>query len=248
LTPVCRRIKLTGVAKLLARIVKLLTPKRRWAQFSLATMFLVVSLLCVGLALVVGPAERQRRAVAAIEALGGQVLYAPSHKGTSDAFLRRWLARDYFDEIREVSLGGTQVTDADLDDLQALKGLKWIWLVNTQITDAGLAHLHRLTALKSLDLNGTQVTDAGLAHLNGLMRLEALDLNGTQVTDAGLTHLQGLTGLKLLWLGSSRVTDAGLAHLHGLAELQELNLSGCQVTDAGLTQLRQALPNCKIKR
>jgi hypothetical protein len=31
LTPACPGIKLTGVANLFARIVKLLTPKRRWA-------------------------------------------------------------------------------------------------------------------------------------------------------------------------------------------------------------------------
>jgi DMSO/TMAO reductase YedYZ heme-binding membrane subunit len=33
------------------RPVKLITPKRRWAQFSLPTLFLVVTMLCVGLAL-----------------------------------------------------------------------------------------------------------------------------------------------------------------------------------------------------
>ncbi|HVC95631.1 MAG TPA: hypothetical protein VND64_18200 [Pirellulales bacterium] len=33
----------------LAKLVALLTPKRRWAQFSLATMFIVVTALCVWL-------------------------------------------------------------------------------------------------------------------------------------------------------------------------------------------------------
>jgi hypothetical protein len=46
LTPACPRIKLTGVAKLFARIVKLLTPKHRWA-----TLLLFVNVLYVGLAL-----------------------------------------------------------------------------------------------------------------------------------------------------------------------------------------------------
>jgi hypothetical protein len=59
------------MAKPLAKIVVLLTPKRRWAQFSLATMLVVVTVLCVELSMVVAPAERQRRAVAAMEALEG---------------------------------------------------------------------------------------------------------------------------------------------------------------------------------
>jgi hypothetical protein len=39
--------------------------KRRWAQVSLRTVLVLVTLLCVALSLWVVPAERQRRAVAA---------------------------------------------------------------------------------------------------------------------------------------------------------------------------------------
>jgi hypothetical protein len=51
-----RRVKLAGMAKPIAKLVTLLTPKRRWAQFSLATMLVVVSLLSVGLSLAIAPA------------------------------------------------------------------------------------------------------------------------------------------------------------------------------------------------
>src|SRR5579863_5667165 len=118
------------MAKPLARLVALLTPKRRWAQFSLGTMFVVVTALGVWLGVVVNRANRQREAVVAIEALGGTVYYAEPDEDASEAFprpfLRRWLPRDYFDEVRLV----------DLDD--------------TQVTDAGLAHLHGLTRLQAL--------------------------------------------------------------------------------------------------
>src|SRR5258708_1983296 len=179
-----------GMAKPPAKIVALITPKRRWAQFSLATMFIVVTVFCVGLSLVVALAERQRRAVAAIEALGGRVAYTQLGQGASEAFprpfLRRWLARDYFDEVRIVNLG------------------------DTQVKDAALAHLQELTELESLWLDGTQVTDTGLVHLQGLTGLQSLCLDHTQITDSGLAHLQGLPGLKKLWLDGTQVTDAGL--------------------------------------
>jgi hypothetical protein len=133
------------MVKPLAKLISMLTPKRRWAQFSLASMFVVVTVLCVWLLVVVNRAHRQRDAVAAIEALGGRVVYTQPGQGASEAipkpFLRRWLPRDYFNDVREVILAGTQVTET------------------------GLAHLQRLTRLRSLSLDGTHVTDTGVSKL-----------------------------------------------------------------------------------
>ena len=186
------REMLVGMAKPLAKLLSMLTPKRRWAQFSLATMLVVVTVLCVGLSLVVVPAERQRRAVVAIERQGGSVEYAePYHEEPDDEpFLRRWLPRDYFDEVRLVKLDYTQATDVELAHLQGLTQLKVLFLMDTQVTDVGLAHLRGLTGLQVLDLRGTQVTDVGRAHLHGLTGLQVLLLDRTQVTEAGRAQLR----------------------------------------------------------
>jgi hypothetical protein len=132
LTRASERIKLTNMANRVAVTVKLLTPKRRWAQFSLVTMFAVVTMLCVVLALVVVPAKRQRHAVAAIEALGGRVHYAELDQGVSEAFprpfLRRWLPRDYLDDVREVQLTWVENADAGLAHLQGLSALQKLLL------------------------------------------------------------------------------------------------------------------------
>ena len=202
--------------------------KRRWVQFSLSTQFIVVTALCVALSVWVAPLERQRRAVVAIEALGGSVGYGNQQSMTSEPFvitsLRRWFPAVYFDEITSV------------------------YLVATRITDAELAQLQGLTNLRQLDLDSTQVTDAGLAHLKGLTGLQELYLNKTQVTDVGLAHLQGLTSLQGLWLSDTQVTDAGSVHLQGLTRLKRLNLFNTQVTDPGVVKLQQALPRCQIYR
>ncbi|HVC95449.1 MAG TPA: hypothetical protein VND64_17260 [Pirellulales bacterium] len=214
------------MAKPLAKLVALPTPKRRWAQFSLLSLFLVVTVLCVGLSLVVTPAERQRRAVAAIESLGGSVEYEEPDQEASEAFprpfLRRWLPQDYFDEVREVHFTRAPVTDDGLEHLRGLTGLQVLFLGGAHVTDSGLTHLQRLTGLEALWLNGTQVTDAGLAHLQGLTKLKSLDFSSTQVTDAGLVNLQRLSRLE--WL----------------------DLTDTQVTNAGRAELQQALPNCRI--
>jgi hypothetical protein len=46
---------------------KLLMPRWRWTQFSLGTMFVVVTVLCVWMGFVVNWTHRQRHAMAAIE-------------------------------------------------------------------------------------------------------------------------------------------------------------------------------------
>ena len=65
-----------------------------------------------------------------------------------------------------------------------------ITLRGTQVSDAGLGHLQGLTKLEGLELDGTQVTDVGLVHLQRLTRLKLLGLVGTQVTDDGVIKLQ----------------------------------------------------------
>jgi len=244
-----------------------LKPKRRWMQISLRTLLVLFTALCVVLSLWVVPAERQRRAVETIRALGGNISYG---KVPSETFLGRW-RQAYLEEVKIVDLDATPVTDAGLAHLlrgltsleglvltntgvtdaglahvQGLTGLRVLGLYKTQVTDAGLRHVQGLTGLQTLRLDFTHVTDAGLHDLHGLTGLEMLTLNNTQVTDAGLAHLQGLTRLQDLQLKNTQVTDAGLVHLQGLRSLRQLYLGGTQVTNAGVTRLRQALPNCQI--
>ena len=56
--------------------VAALKPKRRWHQFSIVSLLGLVLAVAIGLALVVNPAARQRRAVAFVDRLGGSVGYA----------------------------------------------------------------------------------------------------------------------------------------------------------------------------
>ena len=70
----------------------------------------------------------------------------------------------------------------------------------------------------------------------------------THSPNAGLVHLKGLTQLELLGLNYTRVTDAGLVHLKGLTKLNYLILNDTMVTDEGVGELKEALPNCDIRR
>jgi hypothetical protein len=161
--------------------------------------------------------------------------------GTEDTapnWLRRFVPEHYYRKFNVVSLRWPMVDDTILDKIDGLEQIEELYLDNSSVTDAGLARLRGLKHLKFLDLVGTQVTDAGLAHLAGLRELNYLRLSGTQVTDAGLAQLAGLRELRTLILDGTSVTDDGLAHLAGQEQLIKLSLDMTQVGDGGLKHLK----------
>ncbi|WP_395751329.1 c-type cytochrome domain-containing protein [Prosthecobacter sp.] len=86
-------------------------------------------------------------------------------------------------------------------------------LGRTIITDAALKTLGQMPRLVSLDLRQTKVTDAGLEALIGLKKLETLNLYGTEITDAGLQHLAKIKSLKNVHLWQSKATKSGVKQL-----------------------------------
>ena len=202
-------------------------PKRRWYQFSLKTLLVVLTLFCIGpggyVAYEQAKARRQKAEVEAIERFGGQLGFDREVPFRS-ATIRQILGDESFGKLSSVSFTGTEVTDADLVRLGGLTNLVTLDLDNTQVTDTGLVHLAGMTKLKTLLLGNTAVTDASLMHLANLRKLEGLSLYHTQVTDAGLVHLASLNRLTYLDLHNTHVTDAGVA------------------------ELQETLPNCRIVR
>ncbi len=215
-------------------------PRRRWFQFSLRTLLIVVVLIGCGMGWL-GPkvynARRQRAVVAAIRQLGGKVAYdyefnaqgepAPNLESPRKAWLHALVGDDFVGSVYEVSF----------DDP-----------ANHPLSDADLKLVGELTQLRTVGLSGIPITGAGLEHLKGLTQLKQLDIDGTEVTDAGLQQLQGLTQLEVLSLSFTKITDGGLQYLHGLTKLSDLYLGDTQVTDAGVATLQKALPNCHISR
>ena len=201
-------------------------PRRRWLQFSLRTMMIVVTVFCVWLGFTAKRARDQRQAVEVIRKLWGAGYYEhqlplgfPS-KPPGPKWLRRLIGDEYFFSFGRIEVGGP--------------------------TDADLVHLKALTSLTFLALSGTKVTDTGLEHLKDLTNLQTLELRNTHITDTGLEHLIALTDLEVLVLTSPQITDAGLVHLKGFTKLERLYVNYTQVTDEGVKKLQQALPNCKI--
>ncbi len=87
-------------------------------------------------------------------------------------------------------------------------------LGRTIITDAALKTVGQMPRLVALDLRQTKITDAGLESLSGLKKLESLNLYGTEITDAGLKHLAKIKSLKNVYLWQSKATKPGVKELN----------------------------------
>ncbi|MCY2990028.1 MAG: hypothetical protein NTY19_19465 [Planctomycetota bacterium] len=99
-------------------------PQRRWFQFSLRTMLIVMLLAGSGMgwfAHRLKQASRQREAVAAIQKLGGAVAYDCELRGEGapgPVWLRQRLGDDFFTNVTWVNLGRTQVAAETMEQLQ----------------------------------------------------------------------------------------------------------------------------------
>lgn len=231
-------------------------PKRRWPQFRLRTLLIVVVLLSLPLswfAARMERARRQREVVKVIKRMGGGVCY--DHTGPSvPRWMRKCLGDDLFRDVIVVHFEtplpweSTEANDAWLERLTVLTDLRVLTLYD-DVSDIGVGHLKELTMLEDLTIGGPEsmITDAGLEQLKGLKRLKALNVESTEITDAGLEHLKGLAALKSLSIWSNKITDAGLEHLKGLGELEELQIGSYWITDVGLMHLT-GLTNLQLVR
>jgi Leucine-rich repeat (LRR) protein len=228
--------------------------KRRWLQFSLRTIFVLMTVLGLWLGITAHRARRQKEAVEAILALGGHVTYGYEvdelglprwefdQQGRPQIpdgppvpkWLRRAFGDDYFVDVVDVALGGPDLTDADLVHLGKLPHLRRLLVDGRQLTGDGLHYLSGLTRLETLRVWPTN--DAGSEHLKGLTSLKVLDFSGSEITDAGLERLSRLTNLESLTFNASRITENGLRHLQHLANLRTLKIDN-RVNDAGLEHL-----------
>ncbi len=216
-------------------------------QFALRELLAAFTLGCAALAFVVVPAEKQRRAVAALEIAGGSVKYRQNLWEPDETFwrmfpangLRRLLPRDHYDEVESVTLDYAEITDPTLVHLRVLSDLQSLSLNGNPITDVALSHMRGLKRLEGLNLFECPITDGGLANLRELTQLQYLDLSYTEITDAGMIELESLTKIKELQLSGTQITDAGLARLFRATTLEGLSLRNTLITDAGLRHLER---------
>jgi hypothetical protein len=152
-----------------------------------------------------------------------------------------------------ISLYDSVETDRLLEQLVDVPGISSIELQMTDVTDAGMKSLAAVKNLKWLAIEGGRpgVGDEGFSHIKTISALEELKMVNTRISDRSLPGLKSLPNLQSLTLAHSvhyptQFTAAGLQDLKALKKLKKLNVTGGLASDDAIKELRSSLPNCAI--
>jgi hypothetical protein len=138
---------------------------RRWHQFSLNWMFMLVAIVavtCGWFKWEIDCRQRARDVEAAIVESGG-ILLTNVHWRTYPKWKIQLFGERHYYPLAAVMFKGASASDADMRNVAATGTLRSVYLDGSDVTDAGLAELKVLTNLKLLLLTGTKVTDEGVA-------------------------------------------------------------------------------------
>ena len=236
-------------------------PERRWFNFSLRTLFVLVTVLCIWLGFLVNAARRNKEAIDSVLSLHGAVDYTYQFpNGLRDdhaeppgpAWLRRLCGEGYFVRALGLQFWKQPISDDDLAEVGILTDLIRLSIVgggpgDAKITGPGLVHLRNLTKLRWLDLHQCPITDDSLRLLDTLTELQSIDLRGTQITGEGLKYLKPFKNLANVDFDDAPVTDVGLRFLEELPSLKRVSLRNTKVTADGIRKLQEIMPNLKIQ-
>ncbi len=217
-------------------------PKRRWFQFSLRTLVVVMLLV----SLVLGywgyarrRAQRQWEAVRAIREAGGTVrddnMYWP-HPNNSPTWQRRLgieCPEAFHVDVTLSEGSGKEI----MPHLRQLRELKDIRLDGDWLDDEGMKALFDSSNLTNLEIASDQITDTGILSIAGNKKLQTLSLSGKQLTDRGMAVVAQLPEVVFLELKLANATGEGLMHLRNHPQLKSLTISGAMASDAGFEHL-----------
>ena len=232
--------------------------RRRIWRFSLRTLLIGLTLFCVWLGMWANSANRQRRAVEAIELSGGRFNYdyqrVPTPSGRSGQrfsykvqppgpkWLRKIVGDHYFITPVTLLIGEQPgIKDDCLKHLDALPSLESAMFYNVPITDRDSSHFRHPTNLRFLTFNEETLSGESAPRqfdfLQYLPKLESLSLIDSRFGDSDARFLKRTVDLNTLFLYDSAIGDEGLAQLQHLKKLEMIGLGGTRVTDAGIARL-----------
>ena len=217
---------------------------RRWLRFSLRTLLLLTAVVACWLGVQVNKAQKQKAAVAAIQAAGGGVIYS-----TPTPVLARiapLIGQDFVCYVKRVSFHDKKLPETTLEQIGTLRQLEELHLFGCQITDNGMKYLEPLTQLTTLELTRNSLRDAGIKHLAGMSKMRELNLSSNGVSDEGLQHLANMAELELLNIQLTYVGDEGLQHLRACKKLKSIGAFRTYVSEEGAERLRSEVPGIII--
>jgi hypothetical protein len=118
----------------------------------------------------------------------GEVFWIDTAGAILDAHF--WESLSNFEQVEQLALTGSSVTDADLPQLTSLRSLHSLDLSYTRVTSSGLSVLSRMDDLQTLSLNGVPLDDHAVEPLSQLTRLRSLSLMDCGISAEAVEKVQ----------------------------------------------------------
>lgn len=229
------------------RFISVIRARASRPQFGLATLFGVMTVAAVPLAIWASREHAYQRRVAAgillidrdapgwsdVEFISGDD-GDPDGLGAYKDILERG---DVVTKIRLEGDGNAALSDAQVTAILCFPEVAELDIWKFGVTDSQMAELSRLQCIEGLELTDSRIAAVGLRHLTAMRSLRELNLSATCISDATLAHIAALKKLEVLWLVDTNVTDNGLRYVGTLRSLIGLGLGETRITDAGMVHL-----------
>ncbi|MEX2026407.1 MAG: hypothetical protein WEH44_03885 [Pirellulaceae bacterium] len=208
-----------------------LRKRRRWLSFSLRTLLVFITLLCIFLGIWMERALRQHEIVNAIRDAGGWVEYEMEEANwmrneAEPLWQKNPFGRDLLHCAQSVTLHDGRL----LPQVARLYRLKSLTIYDNRLMDADVAAIQRLTGLKSLQLVGSWDREMARVTLSFMPTLgpQHCPLYGySQLTDRSLEYVGRLPALEELTLSGDMFSEAGIERLAKIVTLRECYLDWC---------------------
>jgi hypothetical protein len=167
--------------------------RHRLFRFSLKTLLILMTALAVWFGLYTKRLHDRRSAILALEQMDASLGVATGGPVWLRPLLRDeryfWeVSGVFFNESRQLKDDELQKVMELLKDFNDITNVK---LAGSQVTDAGLANLRvRSDTLRVLDIRNTAISDDGVRNLIAITALRDIHIQGSAITDAGVSKLQ----------------------------------------------------------
>ncbi len=140
-----------------------------------------------------------------------------------------------------------KVTDEWMVEVAKFQQLEELSLVDSQVTDEGLSKLRKLSLIRARLSENERLTDKAMETVADWEKLKTLDLfNLPNLTDEGVHTIRGLASLEELILANNELTDKSVEVLQGFKKLKYLGIGANFIEFRSYEAIQDALPNCKV--
>ncbi|MCO6045679.1 hypothetical protein NG895_17415 [Aeoliella sp. ICT_H6.2] len=206
---------------------------RQWRRFGLRTFLVMVTLLCVAIGTLATKARQQRRLVAAIDRVGGEVRYdwQPDPAEQLDRLQRQR-------RLQAMRAAGAAPMHADHP-----KGPAWL---RGMVGDEYFQHVEEIT-LRSPRWSRLKGGKNGfLQQVANASNVETLIVLHSDFNDDDLRLICHMKGLRRLTINGADISDEGLPLLYGMKNLESLIVVGPRLTFEAVVELSTQLPECRV--